>query len=123
MKIVIVLIVSLLVLTISFQAKAQYSTLYEGEGFNVQFTYANDGKAIEIVIKSTDDDNWVKLQILEFQPLDDGYRYVTKSSIGSVINMTSFTNDELITMTIVALDDNILLRKVKSYRYDNRKFK
>jgi ABC-type metal ion transport system substrate-binding protein len=94
MKKVIVLVVSLFALTISFQAKAQYSTLYEGEGFNVQFTYDNDGKAMEIVIKSTEEENWVKLQIVEFQTLDDdGYRYVTKNPVGNVINMEFHTND------------------------------
>jgi hypothetical protein len=119
----IISVVILLALTISFQAKAQYSILYEGEGFNVQFTYGDDGKALEIVMKSTVDDRWVKLQIAEFQPFDDGYKYVTKNVVGNSIEMEFHTNDELLTMTIVGLEDKLFLKKVKSYRFDNRKFK
>jgi len=122
MKKVIVSVVILFALTISFQANAQNSVLYEGEGFNVQFTYGNDGKATEIVMKSTDEDNWVKLQIVEFEPFDDGSRYVTKNPVSNEINMTFFTTDELI-MSIVVSEERISLKKVKSYSYDNRKFK
>lgn len=123
MKKVIIPIVILITLTISVQLNAQYSVLYEGEEFNVQFTYNNDGKAIEIVMKSADQKTWTKFQIVEFQPLTDGYRYVTKNPVGNIINMEFVNNDELLTVIIVGLEDKILLKKKESYSYDHRIFK
>ena len=124
MKKIILSIVVLFTLALPFSLKAQYSYLYENEDFNVQFTYNNDGKAIEIVMKSADEDRWVNFQIVKFQKLgEDGYRYVTKNPVGNVINMDFYGNQDRLMVTIVALNDRIILRNTKHYSYDNRKFK
>ena len=87
-------------------------------------TSLNDGKAIEIVMKSSDEDRWVNFQIVEFQKLgEDGYRYITKNPVGNVINMDFYGNQDRLMVTIVALNDRIILRNTKHYSYDNRKFK
>lgn len=122
MKKIKILLLVLIVFAFSSPIKAQESVIYGNENYFVQFTYDNNWKAIEIVLSGADEIDWLKLKIIEFQPLEDGYIYVATNPVGNEISFAFYTNDELLIMT-TPLKTKEYLFKMKNYGYDKRIFK
>jgi len=100
MKKASILVVLLVALSFSFEAKAQVYYVYDGGSFNILLT-CNSGSVVQKISFSSNG-QWVDFSITNWTNTSNGFLYTVQDGVGKYFTILYNKNQDFITVTNVS---------------------